>query len=442
MNTIYMKRIQALLLLVLLSSFALAQPSTLLQFLEKQPQVKSIEELETNDFFTEKYKIMVEQPLDHKHPKKGTFLQRVIISNKSVDQPVVFITEGYNGGYAERQRYINELSPILEANQICMDHRYFGESMPDPLNWDYLTVRNAAADHHEVIQMMRKYYEGKWITTGISKGGQTVVYHRWLYPNDVDVSIPYVAPLNFGVEDGRHEPFIANTTGTPEGRKKVRDFQLYGLKNRTEFVPMLQDFCKEKNFHPRLDPEELLDYVVLEYSYGFWQYGTPVDAIPALDAGNEVIFKHLVRVSTPMYLSDEGIEIFLSFYVQAARELGYYGYDTEPFKDYLHIKSAEGWLKKIYIPKDIKAKYNPKTAREVKKFIDTTDARILFIYGEWDPWSASAFEVPKKDNFLKIVKPEGSHNARIGNLPDDQKALVKAKLEEWLEMPVNIEIEE
>ena len=78
----------------------------------------------------------------------------------------------------------------------------------------------------------------------------------------------------------------------------------------------------------------------------------------------------------------------------------------------------------------------------VKKFIDTTDSKILFIYGEWDPWSASAFEVPHKDNLLKIVKPEGCHNARIGNLPEDQKAQVKAKLEEWLEMPVNIETEE
>ncbi|WP_167605283.1 S28 family serine protease [Maribellus sediminis] len=429
-----MKRFQLLLLLLLLSTFVFAQYPSLEAFLKEQPQVKSIEKLETNDFFNEKYKIMVEQPLDHRHPKKGTFLQRVIICNKGVDRPVVFITEGYNGGYAENPRYINELSPILEANQICMDHRYFGESMPDPLNWDYLTVRNAAADHHEVIQMMKKYYEEKWITTGISKGGQTVVYHRWLYPDDVDVSIPYVAPLNFAVEDGRHEPFIANVTGTAEGRKKVRDLQLYVVKHRDEFVPMLKDYCEEKKLHSRLEPEEMLDFVVLEYSYGFWQYGTPIDAIPATDAGDDVIFEHLVKISSPMYLSDEGVNIFLSFYIQAARELGYYGYDTEPFKDYLRIKSAEGWMTKIYLPKDLKVKYQPKTALAVKKFIDTTDSRILFIYGEWDPWSASAFEVPQKDNFLKIVKPEGSHNARIGNLPEDQKALVKAKLEEWLEM--------
>ena len=436
------KKINLLLVLFLISVITFAQHSSLETFLNEQAQIKSVEKLETTDFFTEKFKVMVEQALDHEHPEKGTFLQRVIICNKGIDRPVVFITEGYNGGYAENPRYINELSPILEANQICMDHRYFGESTPEPLNWKYLTVKNAAADHHTVIQMMKKYYSGKWITTGISKGGQTVVYHRWLYPDDVDVSIPYVAPLNFDIEDGRHEPFIANTTGTPDGRRKVRDFQLYIFKHRDEFVPMLKKFCDEKHLHPRLNPEEMLDYVVLEYSYGFWQYGTPIDDIPALDAGNQILFDHLVKVSSPMYLSDEGVGIFLSFYIQAAKELGYYGYDTKPFKEYLHIKSAKGWLNKIYIPKDAKIKYSPKTARQVEKFINTTDARILFIYGEWDPWSASAFEVPDKDNFLKIVKPEGSHSARINNLPENQKKQVKTKLEEWLGIPVNIKMED
>ena len=65
---------------------------------------------------------------------------------------------------------------------------------------------------------------------------------------------------------------------------------------------------------------------------------------------------------------------------------------------------------------------------------------MLFIYGEWDPWSASAFEVPNKPNFLKIVKPKGSHNTRIANLPKEQKQQVKETLEKWLDMKVNIEL--
>ena len=105
----------------------------------------------------------------------------------------------------------------------------------------------------------------------------------------------------------------------------------------------------------------------------------------------------------------------------------------------MSIKTAEGWLNRIYLP-ELDINYNKKTAKQVEKFIKKTDARILFIYGEWDPWSASSFEVPNKPNFLKIVKPKGSHSSRIGNLPANQKKQVKETLENWLNMKVNIKI--
>lgn len=424
------------MVLLLLSAPTFSQ-NTLKAFLESQPEIKRIEQLDCIGFFTSKYKVMIEQPLDHSNPSKGTFLQRVLIADKGIDKPVVFITEGYNGGYSERPNYMNELCPILEANQICMDHRYFGESMPEPIQWEYLTVRNAAADHHKVLQMMKKYYSGKWISTGISKGGQTTVYHRWLYPNDVDVSIPYVAPLNFGIEDGRHEPFIENTTGTAKGRAKVKAFQLHILKNREIYQPLLKEYCASNQLQPLLTIPEMMDYVVLEYSFGFWQYDNSTDDIPNLSAPAKELFAHLVKVSSPRYLSEEGVDIFKSFYVQAAHELGYYGYNIEPFKAYLSINSTKGWLNKIYLP-ELNISYKRETALQVKEFIEHTDAKMLFIYGEWDPWTASGFEVPNKPNFLKIVKPEGSHTSRIGNLPKDQKEEVKKLLEDWLDMEVNI----
>jgi len=128
-----------------------------------------------------------------------------------------------------------------------------------------------------------------------------------------------------------------------------------------------------------------------------------------------------------------------SFFVQAALELGYYGYDTKPFKEYLSIKSSKNYLSKIFLSADVKIKYKKSTAKKVRQFIKKTDSEILFIYGEFDPWSASAFEVPAKINFLKVVKQEGSHSTRINNLPKKQKEQVKFTLEKWLETPVNIE---
>ena len=430
-----MKKTFLLLFILLISAITFAQTPE--DFLKSQPDIKSVEKINGNKFFTSTYKIMVEQPVDHSVPEKGTFLQRVFIADKDATGPVVFITEGYAANYAAIPRYINELSPMLNASQICVEHRYFGESWPSPFDWDHLTVKNA--DQHHIVQIMKKYYTGKWISTGISKGGQTVVYHRMLYPDDVDASVPYVCPLNFSVEDGRHEPFIANVPGTAEQRKKIEEFQVHILKNREIIIPKLEEFSKQKNYTYRISMNEVLDYCVLEYPFALWQWGRMTDQIPSADEDIDKLFEHLMIVSGPSYFAIEGMEGIKSFFVQAAKELGYYGYDTKPFKEFLSIKSAKGYLNKIFLPQDLNIKYNKKTAKQVKKFIQKTDSKILFIFGEWDPWSASGFEVPKKENFLKIVKPEGSHSARIKNLPVEQKEKVKTTLESWLDIPIDIE---
>ncbi|MFV0590155.1 MAG: S28 family serine protease [Draconibacterium sp.] len=433
-----MKQLILLAASLLAFSLSFAQKSDIEAFLKSQSEIKSVEKIEGNNFFISTYKIMVEQPLDHKHPENGTFLQRVFVADKTKDSPVVFITEGYAAAYAALPRYINELSPMLGASQICAEHRYFGESCPEPLNWAYLTVKNAAADHHHIVEIMKRYYTGEWINPGISKGGQTVVYHRWLYPNDVEVSIPYVAPLNFGVEDGRHEPFITNIPGTPEQRKKILEFQTEILKNRSVYLPKLKAFCEQQKLTFRISMDEVLDYCVLEYPFALWQWGNMSGRIPTADQTPDFLFEHLMIVSNPSYFALEGIKGIQSFFVQAARELGYYGYDTKPFKQYLSIKSAKNYLSKIFLPDNLKIKYDKKTAKQVKKFIDTTDAKILFIYGGWDPWFASGFEVPPKDNLLRVVKEGGSHSTRINNLPEAQKALVKRTLEDWLKIKVEI----
>lgn len=433
-----MKRLTLVLSILILAGSVLAQSTSLETFLKAQPEIKSVEAISGNDFFNSTYKVMFEQAVDHSDPAKGTFLQRVFIADKAKESPVVFITEGYSAYYAAIPQYINELSDMLNANQICVEHRYFGESWPEPLNWEYLTVRNAAADQHQVLNVMKRYFSGKWISTGISKGGQTAVYHRWLYPNDVDVSIPYVAPLNFGLEDGRHEPFIAQIPGTAEQRRKVLDFQTAILKNRDIYLPKLDSFCKQKNYTFRISMDEVLDYCVLEYSFALWQWGRLTDQIPEPSQSADKLFEHLMIVSGPSYFAIEDMESIKSFFVQAAVELGYYGYDIRPFRKYLSIKTAKNYLGKIFLPENVKLKYDKKPSREVKKFIESGNAKILFVYGGWDPWFASGFSVSDKENLLRIVKEGGSHSTRIKNLPDDQKQVVKTTLEKWLEMPVNL----
>ena len=102
-----------------------------------------------------------------------------------------------------------------------MEHRYFGESMPDSLNYNYLNLKQATADLHHIRQLFGQIYTGKWVSTGVSKGGATTIFYRYFYPEDVDASVPYVAPVNREQEDQRLYRFL-DTIGTDQCREKIR----------------------------------------------------------------------------------------------------------------------------------------------------------------------------------------------------------------------------
>ncbi len=410
-------------LILFLASAIHVNAQELLSFLQSQPTIKKVTEITGNEAFDKTYEIMIRQPLDYSDTTAGFFLQRVFVADKAIDQPVVFITEGYNADYAKRPGYINELSQLLDANQICVEHRYFGESTPDSIIWKYLTVENAANDHHRIVELFKKFYHGKWLNTGISKGGQTALAHRAFFPDDVEMTVAYVAPLNFGVEDGRHEPFL-DQVGTTECRVKIRDFQREVLKRREKMVPLLKSFADSNQYTYPFSLNELLDYSVLEYSYAFWQWGFSCGEIPSLKSNDSTLFNHFVKVSTPDYFSYEGSAKYRPFFYQAARELGYYGYDTAPFSDLLSIKTTNGYLNRYMVPGNSPVQYLPQTSLKVKDFLLNQAENVILIYGETDPWSASAANVRKEGNNLKIVNPGGSHKTRILNLNDTQKESV------------------
>lgn len=392
--------------------------------------IKEIRPLETSEF-SEKYVTYFTQPLDHRHPEKGSFRQRVIVSHAGFDRPTVIVTEGYGAAYALRPQYREELSKLLNANMIFVEYRYFLESTPEPKDWQYLTAENSADDLHAITTAFKSIYPGKWIATGISKGGQTTLLYRTFYPDDVVISVPYVAPLCYGVEDGRHEPFL-HKVSTPENRKKIEDFQLEALKRKATLLPRFEKYCTEKNYSFRAPIEEIYDYSVLEYSFALWQWGTPISSIPATTASDDEIFSHLLAISEPGYFTADSPNA--SFFVQAARELGYYGYDVQPFKQYLSIQSSEGYLHRLMLPEELKDMPFDKTlSKKITKFLKKQDPKMIFIYGQNDPWTAAGVTwLKNKKNIHVFIQPNGSHLARINTLPEAEKAKVMELINEWL----------
>ena len=424
-------RYAALLLFALLSASVSSFAQTVLeQKISAISAIKEIRPLETSEF-SEKYVTYFTQPLDHRHPENGSFRQRVIVSHVGFDRPTVIVTEGYGAAYALRSQYREELSKLLNANMIFVEYRYFLESTPEPKDWQYLTAENSADDLHAITTAFKNIYPGKWIATGISKGGQTTLLYRTFYPDDVDISVPYVAPLCYGVEDGRHEPFL-HKVSTPENRKIIEDFQLEALKRKATLLPRFEKYCTEKNYSFRAPIEEIYDYSVLEYSFALWQWGTPISSIPATTASDDEIFSHLLAISEPGYFTADSPNA--SFFVQAARELGYYGYDVQPFKQYLSIQSSEGYLHRLMLPEELKDMPFDKTlSKKITKFLKKQDPKMIFIYGQNDPWTAAGVTwLKNKKNIHVFIQPNGSHLARISTLPEKEKKEVMELIKQWL----------
>ena len=403
-------------------------------FLQSQSEISNIKKLE-NDIFPEKYVLHVRQSLDWSSSSSDSFNERVIVGFRGFDRPTVLVTEGYFAGYALLPYYEEELSRMFDANLIVCEYRYFGESLPSVSGWDYLTVDNSLHDLHHVREIFGRLFHGKWISTGISKGGQTTMFYRATYPDDMDVSVSYVAPLNRGVEDGRHEPFISSQVGTPSERAQILCCQRELLTRKSRLLPLFESDAKLAGYSYQAGISEIYDYCVLELPFALWQWGTAVNTIPSPSASDDEWYKFFTKISEPDYFSTPSA--FTPFFVQAARELGYYGYSLKGLKDLLSIKSSRGYLSRLMLPTDARSiKFDKSLYKRTVKYLKKSDPRHIFIYGEIDPWSSSGvlgwLDCSHKTNLHIFVKPRGSHTSRIGNMPDSIRSEIVSLLTKWL----------
>ena len=108
-----------------------------------------------------------------------------------------------------------------------------------------------------------------------------------------------------------------------------------------------------------------------------------------------------------------------------------------PFKDYMGIKSTKDYLRKLVLPEDAQfVKFDKTLGKKITKFLKKNEPKMVFIYGEIDPWSAAAvtwLNTNKKKNLHIFVEPRGSHKARISTLPEDMQKEAKALIQKWLD---------
>ncbi|MDD2814001.1 MAG: S28 family serine protease, partial [Bacteroidales bacterium] len=245
-----------------------AQGSVLLEALKEIPGVEVIGITAHGNRFGEAYEIRFTQPLDHNNPEGATFTQRMFIGHLGFDRPMVLSTSGYsaaNLGYCEP-------AGLLKSNMIRVEHRFFGESVPNPLIWEHLTTWQAASDLHAIVEVFKVLYPGKWVSTGHSKDGQTAMMFKAFYPDDIDVAIPYVAPLNTGKTDPRIFAFLERV-GTEAERNRVKEFQRTFFERKSELMPLMQMWAKEVKWTFPMGIDRAYELAVLEFPFVMWQYG-------------------------------------------------------------------------------------------------------------------------------------------------------------------------
>jgi hypothetical protein len=402
--------------------------------LEKIPGMKvvSVVDREGYPFYTLTYT----QPVDHADPGAGTFTQRATLWHKATDKPTVL----YTGGYTLASN-TTALTKLIDANQVSVEHRYFAQSRPSGAagsDWSKLTVQQEAADEHRLTRALRGIEKGKWIGTGASKGGMTATYHERFYPDDLDAVVAFVAPNDAdNKDDSGYERFF-KTVGTAECRTALDAVQREMLVRRDALIPRFEADAKANGdtFEETLGTtDRAYEFAVLDQVWNFWQSGT-IDNCPTVPDAKKATDDELYTWS-----KEHGFSVYQDetlgtngtgpYYRQAATQLGWADLKFKHLKDVRHYPDI--YQPNSVLPEAMRGSYNNRTIADVDRWVKTRGQRMMFIYGENDPWSAEKFTPSHRDSY-RYEAPGSNHGASIAKLPAAEQAEAIATIKRWADV--------
>ncbi|MCD4731220.1 MAG: hypothetical protein K8R74_11495, partial [Bacteroidales bacterium] len=368
----------SLLFLFLSCEKKATKPTEKLSFEEKLYALPGLEISETTppNGFSRQFEIYISQPLDHNNPEGTKFNQQIFLSHRDESGPVVFMPSGY----AAHGTTVAELSELLNANQIYVAHRFMTNARPDVMEWNYLTVEQAAADFHNIAELFKTIYSGKWISYGGSKNGETALFHKRFYPNDVDATLAKVAPISFAVEDPRYDTFLENV-GNQEIRDKIKRFQVDLLENRDDILPLIRNYMDNSSRTFTIPEGVVLEFEALEYAFSFWQYGANDLAwVPDTGLTAQEMFN---TFSGWLYIYSDEFIVYLE---------PYYYHLVDDHVSHLLVDLPDPSYS-YFAPSGVQLNFNPSTMQDVNTWLQNEGNNIIYIYGEIDPWTAGAVEL-------------------------------------------------
>jgi len=412
------------------------KPVDLLKRIERLRAVTSVRELPRQVPRGFRYfRISFTQPIDHHDPSLGTFQQRLSLLHRGLGRPTVMYTSGY---HLSMYVFRSEPAAIVDGNQLNMEHRFFRPSRPSQPDWEReLTIWQAAADEHKVVKAFQRIYERNWLTTGGSKGGMTATYHRRFYPDDVDGTIPYVAPNDVIDDDDVYGDFLA-AVGTPSCRAKLIALQRRVLTDRDYYLDRLQRVSERLGYTYDVGGgmEAVFETGVIDFYFSFWQYWYADDCAvlpdPATATDNQV-WRGIQMILPLTFYSDQLNRPYVPYYFQAAYQLGSPAPWEEQVADLLEFPGRDVGVS--FVPEAIRpSTFDAEAMPDIDAWVRTESTRMLYVYGENDPWSAEHFVCGAGGagrDCRRYVEPDGNHGSSIAGLPGAQRTAARQLVLAW-----------
>jgi len=439
-KTLFIPKIFLALLLTFCLAHVQAQTEELAvdSALAKLPDVKVISKFVSYSPYRLEYQLAVKQPIDHTNPSIGYFYQQVHLIHRGFNKPMVMETEGYGGRNSG-----NEIEKMLHCNDLNIEFRYFNKSKPDSLLWQYLTFEQATADLHHINQLFHQLYSNKWISTGISRGGETTLIYRYFYPDDVTASVPYVAPMPNDIEDKRVYTF-QDTAGGAETVKKIKHFQLFLLQHEAQALQKVPVWETKLHYTTVGSMGAAFEYAILEFPFAFWQIteytGKDIPTGDNLDDYIALLMGTFENEEIANFSDENAVDGYLP-HAYMTYQMGYYKYRLAPFKGYLHYLSGENPTA-AFLPASVPRKaYDPGFELKVTTWLANKGNNILYIYGGRDTWSACKMVYGNQVNAKTFIVPGANHYmARVKHMSPQMQQDFAASLESMTGLKADVSV--
>lgn len=210
------------------------------------------------------YIIYYNQPMNHATVGSPHFHMRALITvNNKVDATTA-VNHVYCSGYNLDLEYLyrpdstfayslgcnNEIAHRYKANFIQIEHRYFQYSAPDKC-WEQLDdcrAEEAAEDFHALFEALKKVFKGKWVMSGVSKGGITTLLQHTFFPNDMDIFVPYAAPFFDTDRDRAMQKYWYENGWSKEFRDMFAAVRWNSLNDIERIYPIFEKMNMDSNF--------------------------------------------------------------------------------------------------------------------------------------------------------------------------------------------------